>query len=349
MKTSVCRCGRVLYFGNTACTACGAVVGWCDECRQLSALVESDGALHCANPTCGCAVGRCENAERYSVCNCYFDPRRTSGKLCRSCRLTQLIPDVSLPENVAGWARLELAKRRLLTELDDLSLPFEEAHGAAPPLSFVFAADTAEQKILTGHADGVVTVNLAEADSVQREIARTQFGEPQRTLIGHLRHEVSHYFWLTLVEGVDEKGAAAMFGDPASVPYADALAAYYQQGPPANWQKSFISAYATAHPWEDFAETMAFYFDMRAVLDTTAAQLPQLAPRVRSLADMLVTHGKIGVAVNELNRTMGLTDLLPEVTSPPVVAKLEYVHRLVEKAAKPAAAARKRTPASQRA
>jgi hypothetical protein len=37
---------------------------------------------------------------------------------------------------------------------------------------------------------------------------------------------------------------------------------------PANWQKSFISKYATSHPWEDWAETWAHYLHIMDMLET---------------------------------------------------------------------------------
>src|SRR3569623_1888140 len=43
---------------------------------------------------------------------------------------------------------------------------------------------------------------------------------------------------------------------------------HYNEGPQPNWQENFVSAYATMHPWEDWAETWAHCIHMRDTLDT---------------------------------------------------------------------------------
>lgn len=336
MKTYVCKCGAGLFFGNTVCTACGAAVGWCDECSRVVTFEIEGDSVTCANPECGSPLVRCVNFGEHQICTCCLKPpAEGEAALCRSCRLTETIPDLTVPENVRRWRKLEIAKQRLLYELHELGLPYDAASGATTPLRFQFKADTDTEQVLTGHADGIVTINLAEADSVQREMLRQQFGEPQRTLIGHFRHEVGHYYWMILVAGRRDEEFATVFGNADDPPYADALARYYAEGPKADWPQTFISAYASSHPWEDFAETFAYYLDLRAILATVHHHFPKSVkePKGRPLAELLVDYLRVGIIANELNRTMGLLDLLPEVVAPAVLPKLEMVHALVEEVA----------------
>jgi hypothetical protein len=264
--------------------------------------------------------------------------------LCTACQLTETIPDLNIPGHREKWARLESAKRRLLYTLDRLSLPYAYAE---PRLSFDFKADVEppsndwrdagpEEIVYTGHADGKITINLREADDAEREKLRVTFHEAHRTLIGHLHHEVGHYYWQLLVEGKCERDFQKLFGGHANLSYADAMAAYYQNGPREGWPGSFISAYASAHPWEDFAETFALYLDIIAVLDTASHLFKSIRAnfRGRSVKPLVERYQEIGILENEFNRTMGLIDLVPEVIVPPVVAKLEFIHKIVKGAGK---------------
>jgi hypothetical protein len=258
--------------------------------------------------------------------------------------LTETIPDLTVVGNREKWARLEAAKRRLLYTLDRLGLPYAMA---TPKLTFDFKADIippnnkwrnvgAKEIVYTGHADGKITINLREADDAAREALRVQFHEAHRTLIGHFHHEVGHYYWQLLVQNSREAECIRVFGDHNAPPYADSMAAYYQKGPRQDWVASFISAYASSHPWEDFAETFALYLDMISVLDTATHLFKSIRTnlRARSVVPLVERFGEVGVLVNEFNRTVGLLDLVPDVVVSPVVAKLEFIHTLIKKAAK---------------
>jgi hypothetical protein len=291
-------------------------------------------AYRCGNPKCQASVVKCRNYSDEHVCNRVFVPSALSEEegLCKACRLNDFIPDLAVDGNRARWAKLELAKRRLLIQLDELGLKYApEDVGPELPLQFDFKANLPEAQILTGHADGRITININEADSVERERIRKQMHEPHRTLIGHMRHEIGHYYWMTLVEGKCEEECDAVFGDYQNPPYATALEQYYVSGPASDWQSRFVSAYATAHPWEDFAETWGFYLDMLAVVTTMHHHLPVLVIDPWTLPiDMLAkTYQQLGVFFNEVNRTMGLKDLVPEVISAEVVKKLAFIDSLV--------------------
>ncbi|HEX4412451.1 MAG TPA: putative zinc-binding metallopeptidase [Lacipirellulaceae bacterium] len=266
------------------------------------------------------------------------------NELCSACKLTETIPDLTVVGNREKWARLEAAKRRLLYTLDRLGLPYASA---TPKLTFDFKADVvppnnewrnagAKEIVYTGHADGKITINLRETDDAAREALRVQFHEAHRTLIGHFHHEVGHYYWQLLVQNKREAECTRAFGDHTSPPYTDAMTAYYQSGPQLNWSTSFISAYASSHPWEDFAETFALYLDMISVLDTSTHLFKSIRANfhTRSVAPLVERFGEVGVLVNEFNRTVGLLDLVPDIVVTPVVTKLEFIHSLVKKAAK---------------
>lgn len=334
MRTFTCVCGNSLFFESTQCVACGRDCGWCDGCRQVTTIESKDGALVCSNRNCKSLLARCDNWEQSNVCNCLRvidEEAAPESGLCRSCQLTTVIPDLSVAGNLERWQALESAKRRHLYELDQLGLSFETGTGADPPLEFQFLEDTPQEQNTTGHQDGVVIINLKEAMPVEREKQRQQFGEPHRTLIGHFRHEVSHYLWMILVGGQAEEGRCVeVFGDHQSPPYGEAMPKYYEAGPPNDWQQQYISQYASSHPWEDFAETSGFYFDMCAVLDTVAWRMPEHIPTppVYDFKRMVDDYRRLGLIFNEVNRSMGLTDLLPEVVSDTVLKKLAYVHKL---------------------
>jgi hypothetical protein len=287
----------------------------------------------CGNPKCHATVVKCRNYSDEHVCNRVLIPSPLSEEegLCKACRLNDFIPDLAVEGNRERWAKLELAKRRLLLQLDELHLKYSpEDVGNENPLVFDFKAGTPEEPVLTGHADGRITINIAEADTVERERVRKQMHEPNRTLIGHMRHEVGHYYWMTLVEGKCEDAFNAVFGD-YKPPYADALKKYYETETAPDWQARFVSAYATAHPWEDFAETWGFYFDMWAVVTTMHHHLPTLAadPYSLTIGGLARTYQQLGIFFNEVNRTMGLKDLVPEIISPEVIKKLAFIDQLI--------------------
>jgi hypothetical protein len=359
MKMYTCYCGNILFFENSVCLACRREVGWCPVCKGMHALLpQEDGRYTCANPACRAHLVKCHNYAVHNVCNRMIavattEPAHTNhGKLCDYCRFNATIPDLSVEGNLAKWYQLEVAKRRLLYTLDVLNLPYgTRADGFELPLSFDFKADIAPaskawrsseggEKVYTGHANGKITINIREADPVEREKLRVNMGETHRTLIGHFRHEIGHYYWQLLVQHKEEDAFKALFGDHTCPSYQQALSYYYKNGPKPYWRQAYISAYATMHPWEDFAETWGAYLDMVSVLDT-AENAYLLKPGTDDLASknfdsMVVSYLQLGIKVNEVNRAMGLMDILPEIFTQPVLQKLKYIHQLIHKARHPA-------------
>ncbi|MDB5360886.1 MAG: hypothetical protein JWO51_2183 [Rhodospirillales bacterium] len=346
MKLFKCQhCGQLVYFENDHCENCSHQLGFLPVETTLSAL-RPDGASWIALAADPADRYRfCANAG-LGACN-WLIPEPSDETLCLACRHNRMIPDISLPENLSRWHKLERAKHRLVYSLLRLGLPL--ANRADDPdhgLAFEFLAVVPDTpKVMTGHDNGLITVALSEADDAERERMRQQMGEAYRTLLGHFRHEVGHHYWDVLVrDGGRLDTCRALFGDDRE-DYAEALKRHYEQGAPPDWREHFVSAYASAHPWEDFAETWAHYLHIVDTLEMGAAFGLRIGPRIAegALAAALdfdpYAPGEVQrlvdawlplvFAVNSLNRAMGQPDLYPFVLTPGVVRKLDFIHHLV--------------------
>ncbi len=258
MNMFSCHCGNTLFFENTQCVACNSEVGWCPVCHRISGLhVSPDGVYQCGYTGCRTPLVKCHNYGIEQVCNRCLPANRNDSPvtgLCDYCRYNDTIPDLSVEGNRERWYRLETGKRRLLYTLDLLGLPYGKAEdGIHPPLSFEFKADASlsgnqwqtmgdHEQVFTGHHDGKITINLREAEDVEREKLRVSFGEAHRTIIGHFRHEIAHYYWEMLIRGRQEEPFTQVFGDYQNPTYVQARERHYREGPPLNWQAGFISA-----------------------------------------------------------------------------------------------------------
>lgn len=290
----------------------------------------------------------CANA-RHDACN-WMVPKEGAEDFCLACRHNRTIPDLSNPEHAAQWRKIEVAKRRAVYSFLRLGLPLRNRiDDPESGLVFDFLADPPEDagpKVMTGHDNGLITLALIEADDAERIKRRNAMGEPYRTLLGHFRHESGHYFWDRLVrDGGRLEECRAIFGDD-SQDYGAALQRHYNEGPPADWQEHFVSTYATAHPWEDFAETWAHYLHIVDTLEMARAFGIGIDPRAdrtgemstevdfdpykaTSIAPVMEAWVPLTAAVNSLNRCMGAPDLYPFVLSPAVVEKLAFIQSLV--------------------
>jgi hypothetical protein len=278
-----------------------------------------------------------------------LDGRCAGGDcFCTACQHNRTIPDLSLPDNRANWQKAEEAKRRLFYSLIKLRLPIPTVKDDDDePLVFDFLAEPPDHpSVVTGHDHGEITIALKEADDATREAARVSMGETYRTLLGHFRHEVGHYYWDRLVrDGGQEESFRALFGDERQ-DYNEALNRHYEQGAPADWQTAFVSSYATMHPWEDWAETWAHYMHIIDTLEMAGAFGISIAPGISSDPDLGLAiafdpHQPVEMdvlirawlpltyAVNCLNRSMGQPDLYPFVIPSMVVEKMAYIHRLI--------------------
>lgn len=352
MRAYDCTCGQPLFFHNTLCLGCGAEVAFDPLDKRLGAMIPADDGMwtfagEARDPAP--AYRFCEHRTRAAACN-WLVPADDPAPSCVACRMTRTVPDLSRPKNVTRIGLIEQAKRRVLFNLMSCDLPIEPRRpDAGPRLVFDFLEPLeGGPPVLIGHRAGVITVNVAEADADYRELHRESLAEPYRTVIGHLRHEIGHYYWDVLVRDGDWLGPfRARFGDERA-DYAAALASYYAEGPAVDWPDRCISSYAASHPWEDWAETWAHYMHLRATLQTvssfgleTARTRLRITPFVAddlhdpgdpSAADFLgwVNAWVILTAVlNETSRSMGQPDVYPFVMNRAVVAKMHFVQLVI--------------------
>lgn len=346
MKRFHCgRCGHEVYFDSARCVGCGAWLGF--EPGRFAMLAADP--VHDAATDTSTIVWR-DGDQTFTACanrnlsECNWLVPGDGAALCEACQHNHVIPDSSDGAAQLHWTRLEAAKRQLVYALIRWRLPRPtKRDDPQRGLAFAFLADTLRddgtvENVLTGHAGGLITLAIKEGDDAEREVRRTALGEPFRTLIGHFRHEIAHYYWDCLVaDGTDETRASvrAVFGDERA-DYGAALDHHYAHGPRPDWREHFISSYAAAHPWEDFAETFAHYAHMVDGLETANAF--RLAadhelgpdPYVSGTEhDLLSAWIPLTLAVNALNRSMGQPDLYPFVVPGPVRDKLGVVHELV--------------------
>ena len=343
-------CSNVVYFENTVCESCGHTLGYWHETNMMISLEAADG--HFTAPTLpGRRFVYCTNAQ-HGACNWLVDFEPGGDPFCRACRHNALVPDIADPANLVRWQVIERAKKRLFYSLLRFRLPLatrneDPVHG----LSFQFLnEDIAPAPVMTGHQNGIITLALKEADDAAREYRRTSLNEPYRTLLGHFRHEIGHHFWDILIgnDPVALDQFRALFGDERP-DYAAALQRYYEAGAASGWQSSYISAYATSHPWEDWAETWAHYLHIVDTTEMAAAFGVRLDPKVDVAGDLttridfdpyrlgqieeLIEHWvPLASLINNLNRAVGQHDAYPFVLTPAVIDKLGFIQRLVHAA-----------------
>lgn len=354
MKTSFCQCGNQIYFENTLCQNCQKELGFLSDAGTLSDLTFVD-SNHWKASHNNQLYRKCQNYINQTGCNWMIadnDPQA----FCPSCRLSEIIPDLSKPENIVRWNCIERAKRRLIYNLFWLGLPIagkktDPEHG----LSFLLMEDHEHYSefgailpelnhVITGHLNGTITLNIEEADPVIREETRTRMQERYRTLLGHLRHESGHYYWHKVISSPDLVAEFnRLFGDPHK-DYKTALEQYYEAGPEFNWQTNYISAYASAHPFEDWAECWAHYLHMIDTMETafdfgvdlsTSGKTPQgqrfdkVYLRTIAINELIDEWQQLALLLNEMNRSMGLADAYPFYISDVVAKKLALIHKVI--------------------
>lgn len=375
MRTFTCdHCGHLVFFDSTYCVHCHSTLAFIPEWMRIAALqkatpnalpssasapitaAEASATVHhlqdltlwfAEHRAPGLSQHRwrmCANHVAHQACN-FAVPADDPQPLCISCRQTRWLPDLSDPANLRRWKLIEDAKRRLFYTLARLHLT--RLDGVAAP-EFEFLADLPGQPpVMTGHRSGTIVLNVAEADDDERARRRMALNEPFRTLVGHLRHESGHFFWDVLIR--DHPSALAqfrsLFGDERQ-DYAQALQAHYHVGPlgPADWQAQFVSAYATAHPWEDWAETWAHYLHIVDLVETAASYRTEITtpgeqephplydpftPEGRNFNALLRAWVPLTLLLNSLNRSLGQNHAYPFVLSSGSITKLRFVHDLL--------------------
>jgi len=374
MKTFICSCenNQILFFESNSCVSCNRSVGLDDAFDTVESYEfdQPSGRYFKAREP-AVRYQKCDNNDNYKICNGMvnldtFVPEEGKDEvLCFACRFNEMVPDLSVVEHIPLWEKMEVAKRRALYTLKALSLPLRNVRqDQENGLSFDFTTDrdvndhfasnlADSESVLTGHAGGHITINLAEADEVARSHAKHAMGEHYRTLLGHFRHELGHYYFDQLIVGSEDKHALSKkyFGDD-ELDYQESMKEYYKNGAPENWRDHFISEYATMHPYEDWAETWAHYMHIMDTLETAknfsitgsisgdAAEseeagelnLPQESRffySQTSITSVLDAWMEFSVILNALNRSMGLNDAYPFVLSQSVRAKLSFIHHAI--------------------
>ena len=352
MKIFHCdHCDHLIFFENTQCVHCGHMLAYLPDVAQMGSLDALPGGLWRSRraDTGEHTYRLCANYEHFKVCN-WAVASAEQQTICISCRLTRVIPDLTVPGHREAWYQLEVAKRRLVYTLLSLALPLANKHeDPAAGLAFDFLADARSaglSPILTGHTNGIITISTAEASDVERERRKAHLHEPYRTLLGHFRHESGHYYWDRLIRDHARLPAfRALFGDDRQ-DYGQAIQRHYQTGPAANWHEHFVSPYAGAHPWEDWAETWAHYLHMTDALETAAAAGVSIRPHRVNEPSLQSTPGPAGsparsfdrildgwfsltYVLNNLNRGLGLPDAYAFILPGPAIQKLRFVHETI--------------------
>ncbi len=342
MKLYACgHCHQPLYFENSTCLHCLQTVGFdIAKLSMITLIGGGDGQWYdVIDPEQSYRF--CRNAQ-HGTCNWIFHPGQ-SGEFCMACSLNRTIPLLSSAENLSRWKRIEVAKHRLVYSLIRLHLPVRGKEGPEDEgIAFDFMADLSpDERVMTGHHQGTITLNIEEADETERVRNKLDLGEKYRTLLGHFRHETGHYYWDLLIKDHQLlKKFRLLFGDEQQ-DYSRALENYYHTGAPGNWADHFISPYASSHPWEDWAETWAHYLHLMDTLETAwsfgigikpweqqdlRADISRDPYDTAQFEKIIRLWLPLTFAVNSLNRSMGHPDFYPFVISPPVMDKLRFIH-----------------------
>ena len=341
MKLYNCtNCNNSLYFENSACLSCKHTVGFDVSRFSLPALDSYPTGYSLVN-TKEVIYRFCGNAV-HGTCN-WLIPASQKSPFCRACELNRVIPELSTVENQLKWQRIEIAKHRLVYSLLRLKLPVKPklTPDQTDGIAFDFLANNSPtERVMTGHDNGVITLNIEEADDMERTRHKLDLGEKYRTLLGHFRHEIGHYYWDVLIkDGPNLRQYRQLFGDEQR-DYGEALQTYYATATPSNWNESYISPYASAHPWEDWAESWAHYMHMMDTLETAwsfgigihrrnmEAEIDHDPYTIADFNTIVSMWFPLTFAVNSLNRSMGHADFYPFIISEKVIKKLKFIHEL---------------------
>ena len=352
-------CGNPIFFRNSICLKCQSALGYEPNLARMVAIVpisETDDwkVVEKAEKfdNISRANRRCANLNTPAACNWLLSDDGIGAKegLCIACRLNHTIPDLSVPENGVLWGRFEEAKRRMVSTLLSMEIPVQsKEENPEKGLAFDFLRSPEDgPRVLTGHDNGLITMNIEEGDAAIREGIRENLKEPYRTVLGHFRHEVGHYYWDRLIqdtEWIDE--FRRLFGDERA-DYGESLTKNYKEGPPADWQQRFVSSYASSHPWEDWAETWAHLMHMTDTLATAwsfgldpreldleiepfrkdALYQPD-EPHADRFLGFLNAWIALSAVMNEMSRGMGSPDFYPFALPRPTVAKLHFISNVI--------------------
>ncbi|WP_323794145.1 zinc-binding metallopeptidase family protein [Nocardioides sp.] len=326
MRSFRCRvCDNSLHFENSVCVSCGTALGF-SRAERTIVPVSPKGSY---TDSTGLVWHVCANLN-LSGCT-WLAP--LEGGQCSSCDLTRTRPNDDDLEGLVNYPAAESAKRHLLVELDALGFGVV-GKDVDPDGGIAFdLLSSVEENVVIGHQNGLITIDLAESDDAYREKIRSKLDEPYRTMLGHFRHEFGHYAEWQLVRG-DERMARCreLFGDE-SADYQESISRHYDEGPPDDWKRSYISTYATMHPFEDFAETWAHYLHICDAIETAREYGLVTIGGIDAFSSFRdVVTGvwvPLSIALNQMNRSMGKDDIYPFVIPGPVLDKLDFVASLL--------------------
>lgn len=356
-RSYTCRCGAPVFFHNSRCLKCNTELGYEPNLAEVFPIEPTGSGkewrIVSKDQDANVAYLRCANLDTPAACNWLLSETMQAEMhegLCIACRLNNTIPNLADPkhgqENGDLWGKFEFAKRRMVSSLLAWEIPvISKKEDPERGLAFDFLRSPDEgPQVLTGHDNGLITINIEEARASTREKIREQMGEPYRTPLGHLRHEVGHYYWDRLIANTEWiEGFRKLFGDERQ-DYGEALKKNYEQGPPPDWPSRFISSYASCHPWEDWAETWAHMLHMSDTLAT--AMSFDLDPReldlqITPFTDAVLFQAKepgadrflklinafitLTAVMNELSRSMGERAFYPFAMPGLTVTKLHFM------------------------
>lgn len=348
MKLFSCKhCNNTLYFENSICLSCRNPVGFDSLRLNMLTVQKNKTDSHYTDILSKKTYKYCQNAQE-STCN-WLIPSTSTATYCVACELNRTIPPLTITQNRVRWQKIEIAKHRLVYSLLKLELPIKKKiNNSVEGIAFDFTVDHSAKSVMTGHQSGLITINIKEADEAERAKNKHDLNEKYRTLLGHFRHEIGHYYWDVLIKN-DPKQLQKfrkLFGDE-TVNYEQALRGYYSN-PNKNTSNHYISIYATSHPWEDWAESWAHYmhlmdtvetaFNFGIQLDTESLNARNItAPKisdpyaVKKFIDIFNMWVPLGFAVNGLSRSMGHPEFYPFVISEEIVEKLSFIHKICKK------------------
>jgi len=351
MKLFKCdHCGQPVYFENIFCVKCNSLLGFDPQRMGIVSLQPAADNSHTFFTNEGTGSYKYCINKQHNVCN-WLLPYNSGGEYCIACNLNQTIPDLGQRDHWKKWASIEVAKHRLIYSLLRFRLPvISKFQDEDKGIAFDFMADEnkgGNKRLLTGHDNGLITLNIDEADDAIREMARNQMDEVYRTLLGHFRHEIGHYYWDQLIKYTNRLQPFRNFFGDERTDYREALKQHYNEMTSDTWREKFISAYASTHPWEDWAETWAHYMHIVDTLETAYSFGMTVNPGVADpehemnaslnidpyttqyFEDIIERWIPLSFLMNSLDRSMGMKDSYPFVINEAAKQKLNFIHETI--------------------
>lgn len=300
-------CSARVFFNDHKCMSCGARLIYDPGTDSF----DVPRAVHWSDQPCVHATDW----------DCNWLRAQPDGR-CQSCAL-----DLQVATAGADLTVFQAAKRRVVRQL--LRLGFTPGVGAVA-MRFNLLRSTPDEPVVTGHAAGLITLDVAEGEPARLAHAQTGLAEAYRAPVGHVRHEAGHWHWEAAIASnpPELEQFRELFGDER-LDYAMALERHYQTPDNGWWRPIYLSHYATAHPWEDYAETFAHVLHMHAMLETARAEGFTEATGAPSFQDTYDSWAALTIGLNEMARSMGTAEPYPFAPPLQAVRKIAFVDRLI--------------------